>query len=148
MTTSERKSATRRASAKAVAAATLARNVSFSDSTLLVELQDGRRVSVPMEWFPRLAAARVERPQGLDNWRLIGGGAGTHWPALDEDICVENLLANRSDLLVYHDAPVRDDGEHGPQTAPAANPRQRTRSRASAAAARVARDPRTGRFEQ
>lgn len=64
-----------------------------SDDELTVELSDGRTLSVPIAWFPRLAhGTRRERSR----WRLIGGGAGLHWPDLDEDVSVESLLAGRA----------------------------------------------------
>ncbi len=67
-------------------------NVEISDDTLTAELSDGRTISVPIDWFPRLVhATQSER----SNWRLIGGGEGIHWPDLDEDISVEGLLAGR-----------------------------------------------------
>ena len=52
-------------------------------------LDDGRRISVPLDWYPRLAHGRVEE---RNNWELIGRGDGIHWPDLDEDIGVEGLL--------------------------------------------------------
>ncbi|MGB3087148.1 MAG: DUF2442 domain-containing protein [Phycisphaerae bacterium] len=65
-------------------------DVEFADDALRVVLADGREVSVPLEWFPRLRdAGKKERAR----WRLIGGGIGIHWEALDEDIAVETLLA-------------------------------------------------------
>ncbi len=68
----------------------LAQSVSMSDDTLTVGLVDGRSISVPIAWFPRLAhGAPAER----ENFRFIGRGAGIHWPDLDEDISVENLLS-------------------------------------------------------
>jgi len=67
-------------------------NVSVTDDTLTVELSDGRTVSVPTAWYPRLVHAIAEERQ---NWRLIGNGHGIHWESLDEDISVENLLAGR-----------------------------------------------------
>lgn len=68
---------------------TLAVDVSFSRNELSVALSDGRVVSVPMVWFPRLAgASKRER----SDWELIGGGVGVHWPAVDEDISVASLL--------------------------------------------------------
>jgi hypothetical protein len=57
---------------------------------LVVRLADGREVSVPLEWFPRL---RDATPGQRANWRLIGGGVGIHWEDVDEDISVESLLA-------------------------------------------------------
>jgi hypothetical protein len=57
---------------------------------LSVDLDDGRTITVPLAWYPRLArGTEAER----NNWRLIGGGHGIHWEALDEDISVEGLLA-------------------------------------------------------
>ena len=67
-------------------------NVSVTDDTLTVELSDGRTVSVPTAWYPRLVHATPEERQ---NWRLTGNGHGIHWESLDEDISVENLLAGR-----------------------------------------------------
>lgn len=69
-----------------------ARGVRTTSDTLSVELSDGRTISVPLAWFPRLShATRQER----SNWRLIGRGRGIHWEDIDEDISVENLLAGR-----------------------------------------------------
>jgi len=57
-----------------------------------VDLADGRTITVPVAWFPRLAhGSEAERA----NWRLIGRGQGIHWPDLDEDISVESLLSGR-----------------------------------------------------
>lgn len=64
--------------------------VSTTKDALRVRLADGRELSIPLEWFPRLRAASAEQ---LESFRLIGGGVGIHWPALDEDISVEGLLA-------------------------------------------------------
>lgn len=65
------------------------RAVSVSEDTLTVDLRDGRTISVPIAWYPRLShGAESER----QNWRLIGDGVGIHWPDLDEDISVEGLL--------------------------------------------------------
>ena len=66
--------------------------VEISGDTLTAELADGRSMSVPLAWYPRLAHAT---PDERRNWRLIGGGEGVHWPDLDEDIGVEGLLAGR-----------------------------------------------------
>ena len=66
-----------------------ARQVKVDEDYLTVDLVDGRMLSVPLAWFPRLLhGSSVER----SNWRLIGQGHGIHWPDLDEDISVENLL--------------------------------------------------------
>ncbi len=64
--------------------------MTVSDHTLTVELADGRTIAVPRAWYPRLAHATAgER----NSWRLLGGGRGIHWPAVDEDIRIANLLA-------------------------------------------------------
>ena len=63
--------------------------VQVSDDTLTVTLADGRVVSVPISWYPRLSHAL---PQHRGIWEFIGRGHGIHWPELDEDISVENLL--------------------------------------------------------
>ena len=62
---------------------------------LTVELSDGRSLSVPLAWFPRLLAGTRRE---CANWRLIGGGEGIHWPDLDEDVGVEALLAGRGSM--------------------------------------------------
>jgi hypothetical protein len=66
--------------------------LTLTEDTLSVDLSDGRTLSVPLAWFPRLLhATREER---LD-WRLIGNGEGIYWPAVEEDISVEGLIAGR-----------------------------------------------------
>ncbi len=67
-------------------------SVIVTDDTLTAELDDGRTVSVPTAWYPRLLHASEEERKG---WRLIGKGRGIHWEAIDEDISVEGLLAGR-----------------------------------------------------
>ena len=67
----------------------LAVDISCSDDALTVVLDDGRSVSVPLEWFPRLAAATSRQRKA---WEPIGGGIGIHWEAIDEDISVASLL--------------------------------------------------------
>ena len=67
-------------------------DVSVSSNALIVDLDDGRSVSVPISWYPRLANGS---PQEQNQWRLIGGGHGIHWEALDEDISIEGLIAGR-----------------------------------------------------
>lgn len=64
-------------------------NVSVGDDELTVELADGRRVSIPLAWFPRLLRAN---PEQRKNWKLVGDGKGIHWPDVDEDLSVEGLL--------------------------------------------------------
>jgi hypothetical protein len=67
-------------------------DVNVTDDTLSVELSDGRSISVPLAWYPRLVHAdQAERSK----WRLIGQGEGIHWEAVDEDLSVEGLLAGR-----------------------------------------------------
>ncbi len=70
----------------------MAQSIHVNDDALTVDLVDGRTVTVPLAWFPRLAHGT---PDERANWRLIGGGEGMHWPDLDEDISVESLLAGR-----------------------------------------------------
>ncbi len=69
--------------------AVLALDVRFSADMLHVNLSDGREVSVPLEWFPRL---RDATPKQRKNWRLIGRGIGIHWEDVDEDVSVASLL--------------------------------------------------------
>lgn len=72
--------------------APVAQDVVVTEDTLIVELADGRTVSAPIVWYPRLLHGS---PQERNNWRLIGQGEGIHWPDLDEDISVENILLGR-----------------------------------------------------
>ncbi len=65
---------------------------SVTEDALTVELADGRSLAVPLAWYPRLLHATSEE---RGKWRLIGQGRGFHWPDLDEDVSVENLLAGR-----------------------------------------------------
>ncbi len=70
----------------------VASNVVVTEDTLNVDLNDGRTVSVPLPWFPRLYhASAPER----NNWRFIGEGQGIHWSELDEDISVASLLLGK-----------------------------------------------------
>jgi hypothetical protein len=64
-----------------------------TDDSLAVDLVDGRTISVPLSWFPRLKHATEDERR---NWRKIGLGIGIHWPDLDEDISVQSLLAGRA----------------------------------------------------
>jgi hypothetical protein len=66
-----------------------AQSVRFTESNLVVELVDGRTVSVPFVWFPRLTRAT---PEQLKNFEIIADGEGIHWPDLDEDLSVAGLL--------------------------------------------------------
>ncbi|MBI3158461.1 MAG: DUF2442 domain-containing protein [Chloroflexi bacterium] len=70
----------------------IATAVKFTADAMQVTLSDGREISVPLEWFPRL---RQATPAQRTNWRLIANGIGLHWPDLDEDISVEGLLRTR-----------------------------------------------------
>ncbi len=67
-------------------------SVSFQGERLSVELDDGRTIAAPIDWYPRL---RHGDSRERNNWQLIGSGYGLHWPDLDEDISVEGLLAGR-----------------------------------------------------
>lgn len=67
----------------------LAVDVTCTDDALRVVLADGREISAPLVWFPRLQKATAEQRK---DWRLIGGGIGIHWELVDEDISVESLL--------------------------------------------------------
>lgn len=67
----------------------LARQVEVTDDELTVVLADGRRISAPLAWFPRLLQAT---PEQRANWELLGDGEGIHWPSADEDLSVSGLL--------------------------------------------------------
>ncbi len=67
-------------------------NVSVSDDTLSVDLADGRTLSVPLEWFPRLTHATIDERSA---WQISGNGDGIRWDGLDEDVSIEGLLAGR-----------------------------------------------------
>ena len=64
-------------------------NIEYTDSLLIVELADGRSISAPLVWFPRLSKASQEQ---LNNWQILGDGEGVHWPDVDEDLSVAGLL--------------------------------------------------------
>lgn len=71
----------------------IVQNVRVTDDTLGVDLSDGRTISAPLAWYPRvLHGTKKERR----NWRVIGKGYGIHWKDLDEDISVENLLLGQA----------------------------------------------------
>jgi hypothetical protein len=63
--------------------------ISFTDDSLVVALKDGRIISVPLAWYPRLLHAT---PAQRKNWEVIGAGYGIHWPDIDEDLHTEGLL--------------------------------------------------------
>ncbi len=65
------------------------KDVRFSEDSLVVDLMDGRTISVPLAWYPRLLAAT---PEERSNWKLAGAGFGIHWPDIDEDLSAEGLL--------------------------------------------------------
>ena len=71
---------------------TFAAAVDFTEDALVVRLADGRVLATPLAWFPRLFQATfAER----NHWRWIGRGIGIHWPDLDEDIAIEDLILGR-----------------------------------------------------
>lgn len=74
-----------------------ARALRFDDSSMWVELTDGRVLGIPLAWFPRL---RNATPEQRGRYELSGGGQGLHWDELDEDISVAALLAGRGDREV------------------------------------------------
>lgn len=67
----------------------LAVSIHFTEDAMLVNLSDGREVSIPLEWFPRL---RKATPEQRNQWRFIARGIGIHWEEIDEDIAVTTLL--------------------------------------------------------
>ena len=69
-----------------------AQNVTVTQDALVIDLVDGRTISAPLAWYPRLLHGE---PEERDNWRLIGQGEGIHWPDLDEDISIENVLLGK-----------------------------------------------------
>lgn len=66
-----------------------AENVIITYDALTVDLSDGRSITVPLAWYPRLINATKAE---LDNWRLVGKGYGIHWEEIDEDVSIEGLL--------------------------------------------------------
>lgn len=67
-----------------------ATDLEFTEDALKVFLEDGREITVPIEWFPKLRNASIEEKK---DWRFIGNGVGIHWESLDEDISVKGLLS-------------------------------------------------------
>ena len=65
------------------------KDVHFTEDTLSVDLMDGRTITVPLLWYPRLYRATMEQRK---NWQACGGGYGIHWPDIDEDLSTEGLL--------------------------------------------------------
>lgn len=76
----------------------LASDVRFDSANMYVHLTDGRKISVALERFAHL---RDATPEQREQWEFIGPGIGIHWEEIDEDISVENLLADPATLLVY-----------------------------------------------
>lgn len=68
-------------------------NITCTNSDLIVDLLDGRTISVPLVWFPRLLQATKSQ---LDNWELLGDGEGVHWSEIDEDLSIAGLLSGKS----------------------------------------------------
>ena len=79
-------------SSSAVEMNPLARAVVVTEDEIVVSLADGRKISVPLAWFPRLLHASAEQ---RSKFALLGDGQGVHWPEIDEDLSVEGLLAGR-----------------------------------------------------
>jgi hypothetical protein len=73
----------------------LARDAQVAEDSLIVDLQDGRTLSVPLGWYPRLAYGTARERA---NWELLGDGYGIHWPELDEDISIDALVAGRRSM--------------------------------------------------
>jgi hypothetical protein len=69
-----------------------AANIRIEADAITLELSDGRVISAPIAWYPRLLNGTQDE---RNNWRLVGAGRGIHWPDLDEDISVENILAGK-----------------------------------------------------
>jgi len=67
-------------------------NVSVTDDSIIIDLEDGRSVTAPLAWYPRLHHGTAKE---RSHWKLIGHGEGIHWPDLDEDISVENILCGK-----------------------------------------------------
>ena len=68
---------------------TRVQNVYFTEDDISVDIMDGRTISVPLAWYPKLLAAT---PQQRENWQISGGGYGIHWSEIDEDLSTEGLL--------------------------------------------------------
>jgi len=69
-----------------------AQNVVVTDDALTVDLSDGRTISVPLAWYPRLLHST---PNERNNWRFIGRNDGIHWPDIDEDISIKNIIVGK-----------------------------------------------------
>jgi len=92
-------------------------DVRFDASSVTFVLGDGRSVSAPLDWYPRLLGAT---PSERETWALIGAGHGVHWPEIDEDISVENLLLGqrsmegKASFQAWREAHARQHGFVGP----------------------------------
>ena len=64
-------------------------NVYFTEDNISVDIMDGRTITVPLVWYPRLLSAL---PEQREKWEICGGGYGIHWPEIDEDLITEGLL--------------------------------------------------------
>jgi len=102
----------------------LAVDVSCSEDSLIVVLDDGRTVSVPLVWFPRLLAAT---PQQRKDWEPIGGGIGMHWEAIDEDISVASLLQPEKFMRLAN--PYQPSPRQGRRSSPSGRRRKSKRDR-------------------
>ncbi len=78
----------------------LAKNIEFDSDMMWIELIDGRKLGVPLAYFPRLLDATAQQCQ---QYEISGGGSGLHWDEIDEDISVENLLMGIGDRTQSHD---------------------------------------------
>mgnify|MGYP006451199571 CR=1 FL=1 len=72
-----------------------AKAISFTEDSMVVYLDDGRSISVPLAWYPRLNSGTAKE---REHYELIGDGEGIHWPDLDEDISVEGIIAGRGSV--------------------------------------------------
>jgi hypothetical protein len=70
------------------------KDVRFTEDTISVDLMDGRSITVPLVWYPKLLNAS---PEQLTHWEICGGGYGIHWPELDEDLSTEGMLRGAPD---------------------------------------------------
>jgi hypothetical protein len=91
--------------------------VEISEDTLTVSLMDGRAISVPLTWYPRLLNATFAQRQ---KWEIAGGGYGIHWPEIDEDLSTEGLLRGAPAPL-----PARTKKRKAPRTPPSRKGRRR-----------------------